>query len=350
MRFTKFAGVLAGMALLVAACGTADDAPDFDPAEVLDEDQVIRDDDAGADDAAGDGTADEADDTDDDDTGDDGDDALDGGEDAAVAGEFPTRIVSLSPTHTEMLFAIGAGDQLVAVDDFSNYPPEASAVASDLSGFMPNVEAIAAFEPDLVVTDGTNPDLLAQLDSLGIAYWSGPAAMSFSDVFDQIEQLGAATGNVAEAAEVVSAMQIEIDEITAGLPDLGRPLTYYHELDPTFFSVTSDTFIGYVYGQFGLRSIADLAEGSGGQYPQLNAEFILSEDPDLIFQACTKYCGESAETMAARDGWGQLSAIQNGLVIEVDDDVASRWGPRIVEFYRQVAEAIAALAELETTG
>lgn len=342
MRFTKLAGVVAGLALVAAACNTADDAPDFDPADVLDEDQVIRGDDADDDVVADDGA--------DDDGADDGDAGVDDGDDEAVAGEFPTRIVSLSPTHTEMLFAIGAGGQVVAVDDFSNYPPEAAAVASDLSGFMPNVEAIAAFEPDLVITEGSTPDLIAQLDSLGIPSWVGPAAMSFADVFDQIEQLGAATGNMGTAAELVAAMQLEIDEITAGLPELGRPLTYYHELDPSFFSITSDTFIGYVYGQLGLRSIADLAEGSGGQYPQLNAEFILSEDPDLMFQACNKYCGETAETMAARDGWGQLSAIRNGLVIEVDDDVASRWGPRIVDFYRQVAEAVAAVAELETTG
>lgn len=341
MRFTKTVGVLAGLALFAAACGsddangdTADAVPGIDEALGADDDDDATDD-AGS----GDG-----------DTAADSDDGAAPGESDELDEPVPTRIVSLSPTHTEMLFAIGAGDQVVAVDDFSNYPPEAASVASDLSGFMPNVEAIAAFDPDLVITEGSTPDLIDQLDALGIASWIGPAAVSFSDVYDQLEQLGAATGNLAGAAEVVATMQAEIEEITAGLPDVGRPLTYYHELDSTFFSITSDTFIGYVYGQLGLRSIADLAEGSGGQYPQLNAEFILSEDPDLIFQACTKYCGETAETMAARDGWGELSAIRNGLVIELDDDVASRWGPRIVDFYRQVAEAIAEVAELETTG
>jgi iron complex transport system substrate-binding protein len=259
------------------------------------------------------------------------------------------RIISISPTHTEMLFALGAGDQVVAVDSFSNYPPEAGAVLTDLSAFEPNVEAIAEYEPDLVITDGTNTSLLEQLDLLGIATWSGPAAATFSDVFDQIEQLGAATGNIAQAAELVSSMQTEIDQITASLPPLDTPLTYYHELDPTYFSVTSDTFIGYVYSQLGLRSIADLAEGSGGSYPQLNAEFILSADPDLMFQACNKYCGESAASMAARPGWGQLSAVTKGLIFEMDDDVASRWGPRIVDYYRAVAEAVAEAVSLELT-
>lgn len=271
-------------------------------------------------------------------------------DDADAPADVPSRIVSLSPTHTEMLFAIGAGDQVIAVDDFSNYPPDAAAVMTELSAFEPNVEAIAGFEPDLVVVEGTNPALLDQLDALGITWWAGPAAVTFDDVFIQLEQLGAATGNVAGAVAVVAEMQTEIEAITASLPEVDRPLTYYHELDPTYFSITSDTFIGYVYTQLGLRSIGDLAEGSGGAYPQLNAEFILSTDPDLIFQACTKYCGESGATMAARPGWDSLSAVRNDLVFEMDDDVASRWGPRIVDYFAQVADAIRRAVELQPTG
>jgi iron complex transport system substrate-binding protein len=332
MRFTRFVGMLAGVSLLFASCGSDDDSTTTTVPVDVDADVDV-------DEPAGDDSAD-------DDTGDDtGDDPA--GDDPAGAGDVPTRIVSLSPTHTEMLFAVGAGDQVVAVDDFSNYPAEAAEKMTDLSGFAPNVEAIASYEPDLVVTDGTNPDLLDQLDSLGIARWEGPAAVTFDDVYRQIEQLGAATGNADGAAEVVASMQAEIDEITAGLPELDGPLTYYHELDNTFFSITSDTFIGYVYSQLGLRSIADLAEGSGGPYPQLNAEFILSEDPDLIYLACTTYCGETAESVAERDGWDQLSAVRNGLVIELDDDTSSRWGPRVVDFYRQVADGVSALAELD---
>ena len=170
-------------------------------------------------------------------------------DDDDMADEYPSAIVSLSPTATEMLYAIDAGDQVLAVDDFSNYPPEAAEKMQGISGFEPNVEAIAALEPDLIVTDGTNPDFLGQLDTLGIAHWEGPAAASFDDVYAQIEQLGAATGHMAEAAELVAQMQTDIAEVIEGLPELAEPLSYYHELDPTFFSVTSDTFIGAVYGE-----------------------------------------------------------------------------------------------------
>lgn len=260
-----------------------------------------------------------------------------------VDDEYPSAIISLSPTATEMLYAIGAGDQVLAVDDFSNYPPAAAEKMQGISGFEPNVEAIAALEPDLIVTDGTNPDFLGQLDTLGIAHWEGPAAASFDDVYTQIEQLGAATGHMAEAAELVAQMQTDVAEVIDELPELAEPLSYYHELDPTFFSVTSDTFIGAVYGEVGLVNIAD-AVGEGNPYPQLNQEFIVDEDPELIFLACTIYCGETAESVAARPGWDMLTAVSTGGVIEMNDDIASRWGPRIVEYLAAVGDAVAAVA------
>jgi iron complex transport system substrate-binding protein len=259
------------------------------------------------------------------------------------AGEFASRIISLSPTATEMVYAIGAGDQVIGIDDFSNYPPEAASKMQGLDGFNPNVEAIAALEPDLVLTDGTNPDFLGQLDSLGIAHWEGPAAVQFEDIYAQIEQLGAATGKIGEAAELVGGMQADIDAAIAALPVVDEPLTYYHELSSDYFSATSETFIGLVYSQLGLVNIADEADADTA-YPQLSAEFIVSADPDLIFLACTKYCGDSPETVAARDGWADLAAVRNGNVIGLDDDVASRWGPRIVEFIQQVGTAVSAAA------
>jgi iron complex transport system substrate-binding protein len=253
-------------------------------------------------------------------------------------------IVSLSPTATEMLYAIGAGDQVIAVDDQSNHPPEAP--MTDLSGFTPNVEAISGYEPDLVVVADDSAGLADALAPLGIPVLSLPAATAFDDVYTQLEQLGVATGHVGDAAEVAAGMQADIDEIVAGLPELAAPLTYYHELDNTYYSVTSDTFIGQVYGLLGLENIADAADpgGASGGYPQLNAEFIITEDPDLVFLADVKCCGESAETVAARPGWADMTAVTTGAVVELDDDVASRWGPRIVDLLRQVSASVQQVA------
>ena len=260
--------------------------------------------------------------------------------DAGAATDAPERIVSLSPTHTEILFAIGAGDRLVAVDEFSDFPAEALELPNELSGFEPNVEAIAAFGPDLVLIGGDFTGLGEQLDAIGIAWWDGPAAVTLDDTYVQIEQLGAVTGQIAEAAELVARMQTDIDAIVANTAVPDEPLTFYHELDPTYFSADSTTFIGELYSLLGLQNIADRAEGDSGGFPQLNAEFIVSADPDLIFLADTKCCGESADTVAARDGWGAITAVVDGNVIEMDDDIASRWGPRVVDYLAAVSAAV----------
>ncbi len=249
----------------------------------------------------------------------------------------PQRIVSLSPTATEMLFAIGAGDQVVAVDDQSNYPSEAP--MTKLSGFEPNIEAIAKYEPDLVVASDTAA-LQRPLKSLKIPLLVQPAAVTLDDSYAQMEQLGVATGNIADAADEVASIQAEIDELVTSVPDFDEPPTYYHELDDTYFSVTSETFIGHVYSLVGLRNIADKADKAGSGYPQLSAEYIIDADPDLIFLADTKCCNQSLDTVAARPGWEQISAVQNEAVIELDDDVASRWGPRVVEYLRIVVDAV----------
>jgi len=257
---------------------------------------------------------------------------------------LPERVISLSPTHTEIMFAIGAGDLLVAVDDFSNFPAEALELPNELSGFEPNVEAIAAYEPDLVLIGGDFSGLGDQLAAIGIASWDGPAATTIDDTYAQIEQLGAATGNVGGAAELVLDMQTRLAAAIAAAPQVDRPLSIYHELDPTLFSSDSTTFIGEIYTLLGLQNIADQAEGDNFGYPQLNAEFIVSANPDLIFLADTKCCDQTIDTVGARDGWDVIAAVQNGNVIEMDDDVASRWGPRIVDYVEAVSAAVQAAA------
>ena len=151
----------------------------------------------------------------------------------------------------------------------------------------------------------------------------------------------AATGNIGEAAELVLEMQTEIEELTANAFG-GSGLSYFHELDNTLYSVTSSTFIGAVYALFGLENVADPADADGAAfgYPQLSDEYLVDADPDIIFLADTICCGQSAETVAERAGWDQLAAVQNGTVIELNDDIVSRWGPRLVDFIEAIALAV----------
>jgi iron complex transport system substrate-binding protein len=253
----------------------------------------------------------------------------------------PRRIVSLSPTATEMLFAIGAGRQVVAVDDQSNYP--STAPVTKLSGFQPNVEAIAGYSPDLVVAAEDTGGLVAGLTALSVPTLVEPAARDLNATYDQLRELGTATGHEPAAAAVASRMRSDIASVVASVSRPAHRVTIYHELDDTYFSATSRTFIGQVYTLLGLQNIADRAAGAAPDYPQLSSEFVVSSNPDLVVLADTRCCNQSLQTVAARPGWASISAVKSGQVVAVDDAVASRWGPRVVDFMRQVAPHVSQL-------
>jgi iron complex transport system substrate-binding protein len=248
----------------------------------------------------------------------------------------PHRIVSLSPTATESLFAIGAGAQVVAVDDQSDYPKRAP--RTSLSGYTPNVEAIAGYRPDLVVLSGDANDVVSGLRKLGIRVLLQPAAKNLTDAYAEIRQLGVVTGHRKSAAALVKRMQKAITKVVRSVPK--RRLSVYHELTPDYYSATSRTFIGRIYKLFELRNIADAADSSGTGYPQLSAEYILSANPSLIVLADSRCCGQSASAVAKRPGWDGLTAVRTRSVVVIDDSVASRWGPRVVDFVRAVGKAL----------
>jgi iron complex transport system substrate-binding protein len=247
----------------------------------------------------------------------------------------PTRIVSLSPTGTEDLFAVGAGSQVIAVDNDSDYPK--SAPRTSLSGFTPNVEAIAGYKPDLVVLSNDVGGLVASLQKLGVTVLLEPAADNIAQAYDEIRQLGSATGHAPKATKVVRGMETTLTKLLRSVPKTQRRQTVYHELDPTYYSATSATFIGRVYKLFGFKNIADAADTTHSGYPQLSAEYIVSSNPAIVVLADSVCCGQSAATVAARPGWSGISAVKHHRVIAVDDSVASRWGPRIVDFARAIA-------------
>ncbi len=253
----------------------------------------------------------------------------------------PTAIISLAPTLTEMLYAIGAGPQVKAVDMDSNYPPRAP--RTKLSGLAPNVEAIVADKPDLVVESGDYGNLTKRLAVFHIPVLELPAPAGLAGVYSEFTQLGRATGHPAQAATQDTAIRRQLAAIVAGLPRHSQPLSYYYELDPTYYSVTSGTFVGHLLGLLGMRSIADAAKGAAaaGGYPQLSSEYIVRANPDYILLADTICCHQSAATLAQRPGWSSLTAVKDGHVIPLNDDIASRWGPRIVDLLRTVATALA---------
>jgi len=258
---------------------------------------------------------------------------------ATATVDGPERIVSMSASATEMLFAIGAGEQVIAADEQSNYPEDAP--TTDLSAYEPNLEAITTYDPDLVVLSDPG-ELEAGLEAVGIEVLVAPAAVTLDDTYEQIVELGEATGHPEEAAEVVESMQADIDDLVATVPERDEPLTYYHELDDTLYTVTSDTFIGELYAMAGLENVADPADADGqsGGYPQLSAEFLVDANPDMVFLADTKCCQQDLASFEARPGFAGMTAVETGLVVPLDDDIASRWGPRVVDLLESIIGAI----------
>jgi iron complex transport system substrate-binding protein len=255
----------------------------------------------------------------------------------------PTAIVSLAPTATEMLYSIGAGAQVKAVDSDSDYPK--TAPITKLSAYEPNAEAIAAYKPDLVIISNNINGIAGKLSSLSIPVLQLEAATTLAGEYAEFTELGKATGDASGAAAEVARLKAQISKIIAAEPARAKPLTYYYELstDP-YYSVTSDTFIGSVLSLLGMKSIADTVKGSAaaGGYPSLSAEFILKANPDYIVLADDGPTagGQDAATVAARPGWNVLSAVKDKHIVLLNADIASRWGPRVGDLLQAMATAI----------
>jgi cobalamin transport system substrate-binding protein len=250
----------------------------------------------------------------------------------------PHRVVSLSAAETEILFAIGAGPQVVAVDDQSNFPP--GVPTTKLSGYTPNAEAIAGYHPDLVVLSDDQNGIVGALGKLKIPALLLKAPQSLDASYTQYATLGTATGHPAEAATAVATVKKRISDAVASVPKSTKPLSVYHELEQDYYSATSKTFIGSIYSLFGLKNIADAAKGADSGYPQLSAEYVVKAAPDLVVLADTKCCGQSPATLAKRPAFDTIPAVKAGKVIAADDDIVSRWGPRTADFAAVIAKEL----------
>jgi len=254
----------------------------------------------------------------------------------------PVRIVSLAPTATEDLYAVGAGPQVVAVDQNSDYP--ASAPVTKLSGLTPNLEAIAKYQPDLVISYQNANGLVSGLTKLGIPVLIEPSAATLNGAYAQIDQIGQATGHLAQAQRTVTSMKAQIAATVRQAGSSHPGLTYYWELTASpYYSVTSSTFIGQIVGLFGLKNIANAADkASDGGYPQLSEEYILKAQPQIIFLADNQAAdgGQTPAVVAKRPGWSAIPAVKHDEVVGLNDDIASRWGPRLPLLVAEIAQAV----------
>ncbi|MGI9608946.1 MAG: ABC transporter substrate-binding protein [Acidimicrobiia bacterium] len=250
----------------------------------------------------------------------------------------PERIVSLSATHTEILYALGAQSQVAGTDLTSNYPAAANQTEK-VDSFNFSIEELAALEPDLVVLAFDFQGEGEALDALEIPFLLLGPATGLESALGQILTVGVATGHFEAAAEITSEMVADVEEIVrSAVPQRG--VTVFHEVDNTLYSATSDTFVGDLYRRLGFVNIADAADG-GGPFPQLSSEFIVDQSPEFIFLADANF-GVTVADVAGRPGWEAIPAVRSGNIVPLDGDIAGRWGPRTVELMRSILDAVVA--------
>ena len=244
-----------------------------------------------------------------------------------VNGINPKRIISLSPSITEILFEIGSGNQVIAVDNFSNYPNETP--ISDISAYDPNVEAISLLNPDLVILSYNIKNLKTALKKIGIETIYLPAPLNFEDILDQIDYLGLQTGNEDKAKKLISKMKNRMKTLQK-LRENETATKIYHEIDPNYYSPSKFSFIGDIYQKLNYKNVANKADITNLGYPKLSPELIISENPDLIILPGkdNKY----VENVKSRPGWNYIKAVKKNNFLLTNNDIASRWGPRILNF------------------
>jgi iron complex transport system substrate-binding protein len=247
-----------------------------------------------------------------------------------VFGSPPESIVALAPSFVEILFAIAAGDAVVAVDENTDFPAEA-AVKTKLSGYQPSVEAITALEPDLVIIFFDPGGLDEALEGLGIPVLFLASPQSVEGVFDEILLLGRVTGRTNDAEQLIDAMRESIDAIAEKLADVQEGPRVFHEVGPELFTASDEDFVGDLYTILKAQNIA----AGAGPVPQLTEEAVIAADPEVIILADVP--AVTPEEVKARPGWGSVSAVRNDRIYTVDPDIVSRPGPRLVEALRTLA-------------
>ena len=255
--------------------------------------------------------------------------------------EIPQRIISLAPSNTEILFAIGAGDQVVGRDSLSDFPEEAKAVADIGSTFEAlNTELIVSLEPDLVLAAEINtPEQVKQLEDLGLTVYYLKNPTTLEEMYGNLELVAQMTGHQEEAADLVESLKARVAAVDEKIAPLSSKFSVFYELDATDpakpFTAGKGTFITQLIDRAGGYNIASDLEG----YPQMSLEQVVAADPSFIILGDARY-GVSPESIAERPGWENLSAVKNGQVLPFNDDLVSRPGPRLVDALEELAKLL----------
>ncbi len=251
------------------------------------------------------------------------------------------RVISLAPSNTEILYAVGAGGQVVGRDNFSNYPPEALELPGlgDFMGF--SIEQIVALNPDLVLLAEIHPpELVKSLEDAGLTVFYLKNPLTMEEMYPMLITVGELTGHKAEAEALVSRLSIRVAAVQQKLAGVEQRPTVFYEIDGTDpskpWTTGSGTFIDTLLEMAGAENIGRVMDS---QYGQLSIEALLEADPDFILLGDANF-GVTPEQVAARPGWSELTAVKEGRVLPFNDDLASRPGPRLVDGLEELARLL----------
>lgn len=250
--------------------------------------------------------------------------------------KLPERIVSLAPSNTEILFALGLGEKVVGITDFCNYPEETADIDKIGSYGSPDAEKVIAAKPDLVVADSQDKDLTEQLTTAGIPVIA-IRADNISGLYENIEVIGKATAAEKAATELVDAMRQRIEAVEKKVKDVAeadRPLVFYEVWHDPPMAAGPDTFIDNIITAAGGRNVMADAET---QWPQVDLEVLISKDPQVLLLG---HSGQDAAAAKARSNWQTISAIKNDAIYELDEDLFNRPGPRVADAVEELAKLL----------
>jgi len=251
------------------------------------------------------------------------------------------RILSLAPSNTEILFAIGAGDQVIGRDALSDYPEEAKSVTDIGSTFDAlNTEQIVSLNPDLVLmAEINNPEQAKQLEDLGLTVYYLKNPSTLEELYGNLEIVAQLTGHEQETASLIESLKARVAAVDEKIAPISSRFSVFYELDATDpakpYTAGKGTFITQLIDRAGGYNIAADLDG----YPQMSLEQVVAADPAFIILGDARY-GVSPESIAQRPGWENLTAVKNGNVLAFNDDLVSRPGPRLVDALEELAKML----------
>ncbi|WP_404451234.1 ABC transporter substrate-binding protein [Virgibacillus necropolis] len=258
-----------------------------------------------------------------------------------VLEEDPTRIVTLIPSNTEIVFALGAGEQVVGVSKHDNYPKQVNEI-DRIGGLQINTEKVLSLKPDLVLAHGSSAhNLQAAIDQIsqaGIPVYVVKNATDFKDVYQTIYSIGKLVNEQEKADSIVTGMKDKLKEIKKKASEITDPKSVFVEVSPApeIYTTGTGTFMNQMFEAIHAKNVAANLEG----WVKINEEAIISLQPDVILTTYGYYTENAVSEVLNREGWEQVPAVKNKQVFDVHSDIVSRPGPRLIKGVEQLAEII----------